>query len=487
MLSQEESRRQGNNFVGTEHMLLGVVGQSENIAAKELKKRGLDIKIARKEVFDLTGRGDGFVSVEIPFTDRAKKCLEFSWDEARKLEHNYIAPEHLLLGMLRVDGSLAMTVLERLGIDSAELYHHVFAQMGGSNPQFDIDPAKNSPWYDLYSDQGFFDVLNFAQTCARSLDEEKIRVEHILVGLMEADESVAHKILLESGLALEGLKSRVAQSSIKGNGSPPNEMPLSDAANLWFVQAVLMAQLEKRKPNSADLLGVLFDKEKLRLLNTLKELGVDVEAVANRISKSGEEPLRADDTAFPDKGQGDSTEEARSDSDTPSENSEPDVSPPKPAQAATPAAWYSEKIGMLTPEVRQIFDCAIDECHVRNDNLLKPEQLLIGILAHGSSFAALLLSEFGLDLKKAKEVCASSEPTSLTKDFKIVVSPQSAKIVAKAELLTQLVGREKIESAQLLLALLSERDKHGLKKLFDHAGNLELLRTRILEQIANLD
>ena len=118
MLAQEESRRLGHNFVGTEQLLLGLIAEGTGIASKTLKSMGVNIKEARDEVEKIIGRGTGFVAVEIPFTPRAKKVLELSWDEARQLGHNYIGTEHLLLGLIREGEGVAAKVLENLGDSS---------------------------------------------------------------------------------------------------------------------------------------------------------------------------------------------------------------------------------------------------------------------------------------------------------------------------------------------------------------------------------
>lgn len=85
MLAQEEARRLGHNFVGTEQILLGLIGEGTGIAAKVLKSMGINLKDARVEVEKIIGRGSGFVAVEIPFTPRAKRVLELSLEEARQL------------------------------------------------------------------------------------------------------------------------------------------------------------------------------------------------------------------------------------------------------------------------------------------------------------------------------------------------------------------------------------------------------------------
>ena len=135
MLAQEEARRLGHNFVGTEQVLLGLIGEGTGVAAKTLKSMGVNLKDARAEVEKIIGRGSGFVAVEIPFTPRAKRVLELSWDEARQLGHNYIGTEHLLLGLIREGEGVAARVLENLGVDLNKVRSNVIKMLGESKPQ----------------------------------------------------------------------------------------------------------------------------------------------------------------------------------------------------------------------------------------------------------------------------------------------------------------------------------------------------------------
>ncbi|MEB3206281.1 MAG: ATP-dependent Clp protease ATP-binding subunit [Vampirovibrionales bacterium] len=130
MLAQEEARRLGHNFVGTEQILLGLIGEGTGIAAKTLKGMGVNLKDARSEVEKIIGRGSGFVAVEIPFTPRAKRVLELSWDEARQLGHNYIGTEHLLLGLIREGEGVAARVLENMGVDLNKVRSNVVRMLG---------------------------------------------------------------------------------------------------------------------------------------------------------------------------------------------------------------------------------------------------------------------------------------------------------------------------------------------------------------------
>ena len=144
MLAQEEARRLGHNFVGTEQVLLGLIGEGTGVAAKTLKSMGVNLKEARAEVEKIIGRGSGFVAVEIPLTPRAQRVLELSWDEARQLGHNYIGTEHLLLGLIREGEGVAARVLENLGVDLNKVRSNVIKMLGETKPQTSSGSSSSS-------------------------------------------------------------------------------------------------------------------------------------------------------------------------------------------------------------------------------------------------------------------------------------------------------------------------------------------------------
>jgi ATP-dependent Clp protease ATP-binding subunit ClpC len=130
MLAQEEARRLGHNFVGTEQILLGLIGEGTGAGSKVLKAMGVNLKDARIEVENFIGRGSGFVAVEIPFTPRAKRVLELSLEEARQLGHNYIGTEHLLLGLIKEGEGVATRVLENLNVDLSKVRSQIIRSLG---------------------------------------------------------------------------------------------------------------------------------------------------------------------------------------------------------------------------------------------------------------------------------------------------------------------------------------------------------------------
>lgn len=130
ILSNEEARRLGHNFICTEQILLGLIGEETGVAAKVLRSMGVNLQYARIEVETIIGRGSGFVAKEIPFTSIAKRVLEFAEEESHELGHNYIGTEHLLLGLIREREGIAIRVLEILGVDLTTVPAQVKRMLG---------------------------------------------------------------------------------------------------------------------------------------------------------------------------------------------------------------------------------------------------------------------------------------------------------------------------------------------------------------------
>jgi len=129
VLAQEEGSRLGHQFVGTEQLLVGLIAEDTGVAAKVLKLAGVNLDAARIEVEKIIGRGAGVKGVEFPFTPKAKLVLDNSIEEARRLGHNYIGTEHLLLGSLQVTDGVAVRVLQTLRVDLQQLRQQVLKEI----------------------------------------------------------------------------------------------------------------------------------------------------------------------------------------------------------------------------------------------------------------------------------------------------------------------------------------------------------------------
>ena len=141
-LAQEEATRFNHNYIGTEHLLLGLVREGEGVAAKVLANLGVELNRVRSAVEFIIGRGDRMIVGEIGLTPRAKKVIELAVDEARRLGHHYIGTEHLLLGLVREGEGIAAKVLESLGVNLEKLRTQNIQVLSGSNPTAGTTPAR---------------------------------------------------------------------------------------------------------------------------------------------------------------------------------------------------------------------------------------------------------------------------------------------------------------------------------------------------------
>src|SRR5450755_1164695 len=131
VLAQEEARMLNHNYIGTEHILLGLIHEGEGVAAKALESLGISLEGVRQQVEEIIGQGQQAPSGHIPFTPRAKKVLELSLREALQLGHNYIGTEHILLGLIREGDGVAAQVLVKLGADLNRVRQQVIQLLHG--------------------------------------------------------------------------------------------------------------------------------------------------------------------------------------------------------------------------------------------------------------------------------------------------------------------------------------------------------------------
>jgi ATP-dependent Clp protease ATP-binding subunit ClpC len=131
VLAQEESRMLSHNFIGTEHILLGLIHEGQGVAALTLESLGISLEAVRRQVEQIIGQGQATPTGHIPFTPRAKKVLELSLRESLQLGANYIGTEHILLGLIREGEGVAAQVLRQLGADLSRVRQAVIQQLSG--------------------------------------------------------------------------------------------------------------------------------------------------------------------------------------------------------------------------------------------------------------------------------------------------------------------------------------------------------------------
>ncbi|MDQ3147491.1 MAG: AAA family ATPase, partial [Actinomycetota bacterium] len=145
VLAQEEARLLNHNYIGTEHILLGLIHEGEGVAAKALESLGISLEAVRSQVEEIIGQGGSSPSGHIPFTPRAKKVLELSLREALQLGHNYIGTEHVLLGLIREGEGVAAQVLVKLGADLSRVRQQVIQLLSGYSGSTEGAKAGSTP------------------------------------------------------------------------------------------------------------------------------------------------------------------------------------------------------------------------------------------------------------------------------------------------------------------------------------------------------
>ena len=306
--AQEEAQRFQHNYIGTEHLLLGLVRDGEGIAAHVLANLGVELNQVRSAVEFIIGRGDRIVLGETGLTPRAKKVIELAIDEAHRLNHRYIGTEHLLLGLVREGEGIAAGVLESLGVNlekartqtlhvlnqssiaSESLTAHAIPSVPqeAASSVAEKDSAHLEEEKKQMNDRDRFDkfterarkVVSLAQEEAQRFQHRYIGTEHLLLGLVREGEGVAARVLADFGVELD--KVRRALEFIVGRGDRIvlGEIDLTPRSK----KVIELAKDEARRLNHHYigtehlLLGLVREGEGIAT-GILESLGVNLEKV----------------------------------------------------------------------------------------------------------------------------------------------------------------------------------------------------------------
>lgn len=172
-----------HNYIGTEHILLGLVHEGEGIAAKALESLNISLEAVRRHVDEIIGKGQAAPTGHIPFTPRAKKVLELSLREAIQLGHNYIGTEHILLGLVREGEGVAAQVLEKMGAGLDQVRQTVIHLLGGSSPIVAAEGEAGS------------EVERAGPRCPRCAAELAVYATYRTITVPDEEESTARRLV----------------------------------------------------------------------------------------------------------------------------------------------------------------------------------------------------------------------------------------------------------------------------------------------------
>ena len=221
VLAQEEARLLNHNYIGTEHILLGLIHEGEGVAAKALESLGISLEKVRQQVEEIIGAGQSPPSGHIPFTPRAKKVLELSLREALQLGHNYIGTEHILLGLIREGEGVAAQVLVKLGADLGRVRQQVIQLLSGYSGQKGEPAAAGGGGGE--SPQGSLVLDQFGRNLTQNARENKLdpvigrenEIERVMQVLSRRTKN--NPVLIgEPGVGKTAIVEGLAQAIVKG-------------------------------------------------------------------------------------------------------------------------------------------------------------------------------------------------------------------------------------------------------------------------------
>ena len=302
VLAQNEAERLRHDYIGTEHLLLGLIREREGVAAQALTAAGITVDGVREQVETAVGYGKEPAGAQAPFTRRAKNALEASLNEAMRMGHNYIGTEHLLLGLLRGPDDSAAKMISNLGADPEVVRQEVMRLLGeapGARPPRDPGRIERTrevlrrtfrrnrregPYlFQMFTAEGR-KVVMLAQDEARRFNHNYIGTEHLLLGSLAYEGSIAARALGALGITLDEARGQV--EGIVGHGE---EGAVAQAP--FTPRSKKILQLAEREALQLDhdyvstehvLLGLVRESEGVAA-RALVNLGVDPDAVRREI------------------------------------------------------------------------------------------------------------------------------------------------------------------------------------------------------------
>jgi ATP-dependent Clp protease ATP-binding subunit ClpA len=284
VLAQEEAQHLGSDHIGTEHVLLGIISESDNPGAKALNESGVDLKRARDQIATIVPPKERSTRQEMVFTPHAKRLIELAFAEARTLEDNYIGAGHLLLGLLRERGGIAFQALSGMGVKENDLRERVVAlipeephpsRRGGG-------PPARSPSSSMFVTRppAVMDVLRRADDAAASVGRTEVRGDDVLAGIMRSRQSPARSALIAAGFEIE------AKEAPREPSSP--RLPYSDEVKRAIGHAFwLEANRLPRDLTCEDLLLGLIQDQAGAASTTLRSHGVNLDALRRALDEDG--------------------------------------------------------------------------------------------------------------------------------------------------------------------------------------------------------
>jgi len=258
-LAQDEAIRLNHNYIGVEHLVLGLVREGEGVAARVLDSLGVELSKVRTAVEFIVGRGEGTTSPsEITLSSRTKRVIALAIDEARKLGHSDVGTEHLLLGIVREGEGVASGVLESLGVGLEKIRHQVIATLGQQHPETAAATATAAAMSAAFimATQSSMPLDRLDAASRRALarayweagraNEEEVMPHHLLLALVASEEVWIRRVLTQAGVDFGDLVSRIDGAAPVRSGPRPPTIAESRALITVLARAAALAAERNR-------------------------------------------------------------------------------------------------------------------------------------------------------------------------------------------------------------------------------------------------
>jgi ATP-dependent Clp protease ATP-binding subunit ClpA len=467
-LAQDEAIRFNHNYIGTEHLLLGLVREGEGVAARVLDSLGVELSAVRRAIEFTIGRGDATKSPsEITLAPPTKKAIELAVDEARKLGHSHVGTEHLLLGIVRQSESIAAKVLGGLGVDLERVRHQVIAtlgqphrEVGASEPEpvpphvFSTHPQSTGQFtgpFDRFTDSAKR-VLALAQDEALRFRHNYMGTEHLLLGLIREQEGVAARALQTLGAELA--KARTAVGFIIGQGeavTTPSEITLSPRTKKVIELAIDEARKLGHGRVSTEhlLLGLAREGEGIGS-GILESLVITMDKVRRAVIET----------------LGQITPDARG-------QAKPDLA----TNVYSNTLVQTGPFDLLDDAAKRVLGLAEEEARQMRHNWIGTEHMLLALL-RADTIAQRALTELGATLELARAGVFKAVPPRETEVTDVNTTPRVRTLVGKAIMLAAPSG-DRVGPQHLLLALVADPDGIGSQVLTQLGATAEKVRATV--------
>jgi len=230
VLAQDEARLFKHNYIGTEHLLLGLLREEEGLAARVLDILGITVEEVHLQVARIVGQGDAVASGEIPFTPRAKKVLELALREALSFGHDYIGTEHMLLGLVREDTGVGARILLNFGVNANTVRNETVRLLSGPGREAAVSgPSAYNILPERFTERAR-QVIVLAEDEARSLNHASLNTEHLLLGLLRDEHGLAARVLNTLDITIDEVRAQVIEMAGRGDEPVTGAVPLTPRA-----------------------------------------------------------------------------------------------------------------------------------------------------------------------------------------------------------------------------------------------------------------